>query len=245
MKITIILCSLLLCGFSTTIAQKKILVITPHPDDAEASCGGLMANAVAAGDSVIILTMTGGEFGAKGKTPNETKALRIEEAKKAAAVLHTRVVFFGGHDAWLAVDTNTHAKLTAFIKELQPAVVLAPWPLDVHPDHQATGLLAWRVFQNKAFSFSLYFFETINEPHTKTFSFVPTDYIDITSVAALKKEALMQHTSQRPDLWYSMYETLATVRGYEADVKLAEAYVEAKNSSGMGGRSNKVDKVLK
>lgn len=237
--------ALLLFGFCTANAQRKILVITPHPDDAEASCGGLMANAIAAGDSVIILTMTGGEFGVADKTTAAAKALRMEEAKKAAAVLHTRVEFFGGHDAWLAVDTNTTAKLTAFIKALQPAVVLAPWPMDVHPDHQATGLLAWRVFQHKAFSFSLYFFETINEPHTKTFSFVPTDYVDITNVAALKKQALMQHASQKPEQWYHMYETLATVRGYEADAPLAEAYVEAKNASGMGGRSNKVDKVLK
>jgi hypothetical protein len=42
---------------------KAIVIITPHPDDAEASCGGLILNSIAAGDEVIILTMTGGELG--------------------------------------------------------------------------------------------------------------------------------------------------------------------------------------
>ncbi|HAL81334.1 MAG TPA: hypothetical protein DCO83_03130 [Mucilaginibacter sp.] len=34
--------------------QNTVVVITPHPDDAEASCGGLIANSVAAGDRVVI-----------------------------------------------------------------------------------------------------------------------------------------------------------------------------------------------
>ncbi|MBI3139885.1 MAG: hypothetical protein HYZ15_15005 [Sphingobacteriales bacterium] len=41
-----------------------------------------------------------------------------------------------------------------------------------------------------------------------------------------------------------MYETLATVRGYEADMPYAEAYIRALNSSGMGGRSNTIKKLL-
>lgn len=224
--------------------QKTILVITPHPDDAEASCGGLMANAIDAGDKVFILTMTGGELGIRGKSMQEARAIRKQEAVNAALFLKTNMEFFGAIDGSLGVDSANASRLSEIILRINPALVLAPWPMDVHTDHQATGLLAWRVFQDKRFSFSLFFYETINEPHTKTFGFTPTDYVDISGVIERKREALYRHASQNPASWWGMYQTLATVRGYESDVNFAEAYLRAKNSSGMGGRSNKVSKLL-
>ncbi|MFI5137789.1 MAG: PIG-L deacetylase family protein [Sphingobacteriales bacterium] len=248
-KLLKVLCLLfVLTGFvligSDSCAQNTIVVITPHPDDAEASCGGLIANSVAAGDKVVIITITGGEYGIGGKTPAEARAIRTVEAQNAADVLHAKVEFFGGIDASLPVDTSNTARLAEILLRLKPSVVLAPWPLDVHPDHQATGLLAWRVFQDNRFSFDLFFYETSNSPHTKTFAFVPTDYVDITNQMAIKKEATYQHKSQNPAEWYGMYEILATVRGYEADVPFAEAYIRAQNSSGMGGRRNITGKLL-
>ncbi|MBI5371835.1 MAG: PIG-L family deacetylase [Sphingobacteriales bacterium] len=236
-------CWMLLIPWTST-AQDTIVVITPHPDDAEASCGGLIANSVAAGSTVIILTMTGGELGISGKSREEARVIRAEEAKNAASLLGAKVQFFGAVDASLAADSINTAKLGEILLQLHPGLVLAPWPMDVHADHQATGLLAWRVFQDKRCSFSLFFYETTNSPHTKTFAFTPTDYIDITGQMTIKRKATLLHTSQNPSEWYGMYETLATVRGYEADVPFAEAYIRAQNSSGMGGRSNIIKKVL-
>lgn len=230
--------------FHCVYAQQTILVITPHPDDAEASCGGLIANSVATGDTVVILTMTGGEYGIGGKTTEEAKAIRTQEAKNAAAVLNAKVEFFGACDAFLPVDTSAVSKLTHIIQRIHPSIVLAPWPMDVHNDHQATGMLAWRVYQDKQFSFQLFFYETTNSPHTKSFDFVPTDYVDITNVMDKKKEAVYQHKSQKPEEWYDMYEILAAVRGYESDVKFAEGYLKATNSSGMGGRASHIRKKL-
>jgi LmbE family N-acetylglucosaminyl deacetylase len=247
MKRTIIPLALALCFFAFggwTPQRSIVVVITPHPDDAEASCGGLIANSVAAGDDVIILTMTGGELGIWGKSQEEARAIRTVEAKNAAATLGANVEFFGGIDASLAVDTANTNTLKAILLRLNPTIVLAPWPLDVHSDHQATGLLAWRVFQDSRFTFDLYFYETTNSPHTKTLQFVPTDYVDITDVEQKKRDATYQHRSQGPSDWFGMYEILARVRGYEADVTFAEGYIKARNSSGLGGRSSVVGKTL-
>lgn len=231
--------------FSTNaFAQNTIVVITPHPDDAEASCGGLIANATAEGEKVIILTMTGGELCIGGKTEEEAKNIRTKEAQNGATILGASILFFNAIDASLLVDKNNLQKLKQFLLDIHPDIVLAPWPMDVHPDHQATGMLAWQVFQDNKFSFDLYFYETTNSPHTKSFAFVPTDYVDISQVMNKKKDAVLQHISQHPNEWYSMYEILATVRGYEADVTYAEAYIKAQNSSGMGGRSNKLKKLI-
>ncbi|MDD8018230.1 MAG: PIG-L family deacetylase [Bacteroidota bacterium] len=232
----------ILCG---QISQKTtVVVITPHPDDAEASCGGLIANSVAAGDQVIILTMTGGELGIGGKTMEEARGIRTVEAQNAAALLGAKIEFFGAIDGSLAVDAVATTKLKEILLRLNPTIVLAPWPLDVHPDHQATGLLAWRVFQDRAFTFDLYFYETSNSPHTKSFQFVPTDYVDITDVLKKKQEALYRHKSQGPSDWWGMYERMAIVNGYAADVPYAEAYIKAQNSSGMGGRAAVIGKTL-
>ncbi|NOU46193.1 MAG: PIG-L family deacetylase [Bacteroidales bacterium] len=222
--------------YSERLNSQILVVIAPHPDDAEASCGGLIANAVAAGDTVIILTMTTGELGIGGRTQAEARAIRTEEAKMAAAVNGASVMFFGGIDGSLAADTTNTRKLSDLLLKINPDIVTATWPLDVHSDHQATGLLAWRVFLDQRFTFDLYFYETTNSPHSKSFQFVPTDYIDISHVINKKEEALSKHSSQGTRDWWNMYENLAVVRGYEADVSFAEAYIRARTFSGMGGR---------
>lgn len=231
-------------SFGQVPKQTTIVVITPHPDDAEASCGGLILNSVAAGDNVVILTMTGGELGIGGKSMEEARTIRTAEAKNAAEILGAKVEFFGEIDASLSVDAATTDKLKEILLHLNPTIVLAPWPLDVHSDHQATGILAWRVFQDKRFTFDLYFYETSNSPHTKTFQFVPTDYVDISDVIKKKQEATYKHKSQGPEDRYGMYEVMALAHGYEADVQYAEAYIKARNSSGMGGRAAAVGKLL-
>lgn len=236
--------------FSTTIyAQQQtkhsvIVVITPHPDDAEASCGGLIANFVANGDEVMILTMTGGERGIWNANMDEARKIRTEEAHNAANLLGAKIEFFGAIDGSLAADSANNFKLKEILLGINPAIVLAPWPLDVHPDHQATGILAWRAFQDKRFLFDLYFYETSNSPHTKSFQFVPTDYIDITDVMEKKKEATLKHKSQKPEEWFGMYEIMARANGYSADVTFAEAYIKARNSSGLGERSAIVNKIF-
>ncbi|MDD2715620.1 MAG: PIG-L family deacetylase [Candidatus Wallbacteria bacterium] len=230
--------------YGQTSAQRTIVVIAPHPDDGEASCGGLIANSTAAGDRAVILTMTGGELGIWGKSQEEARAIRAREAHNAAGVLGAQVELFGAIDGSLAVDKASTDRLIRILLRLKPDIVLAPWPLDVHSDHQASGLLAWRVFQNRQFGFDLYFYETSNSPHTKSFQFVPTDYVDITDVIKKKQVALYQQKSQGPADWWGMYEHMAIVNGYSADVTYAEAYIKARTFSGMGGRPGVVDKTL-
>lgn len=246
MKRIILLVGLLISLTSVFALPERdtIVVIAPHPDDAESSCGGLISNAIAEGDEVIILTMTGGELGIWGKGIEEARAIRSQEAINAATVLGAKVEFFGELDAHLSVDSSTTNKLKRVLRKINPAIVLAPWPLDVHSDHQAAGVLAWRVFMDNDLSFDLYFYETSNPPHTKSFQFVPTDYVDITGKEKIKKEATYKHISQSPQEWYGMYEEIAKVRGYEADCPLAEGYIKARNYSGMGGRSGIVKKTL-
>ncbi|MEW5946297.1 MAG: PIG-L deacetylase family protein [bacterium] len=232
------------CLAACAAARAAVVVIAPHPDDGEASCGGLIANAAAAGERVVILTMTGGELGIPGRGAAEARAIRAEEARRGAEALGAEAAFFGAVDGSLEVTAETVEKLKKMLTDFDPGVVLAPWPLDVHPDHQASGLLAWRVFHDKSFRFELYFYETSNMPHTKTFQFFPTHYVDVTDTMKLKQKALYEHKSQLPQAWFDMYRVIAGFRGYEADTGFAEAYLRARNYSSLGGRAPVVRKTL-
>lgn len=242
-----ILASVALAGLAllaAPAARATLVVLAPHPDDGEASCGGLIANTAAAGESVVVVCMTGGELAVYGKPHDQARAVRTEEARRAAAALGAGSLMFGGLDGSLAVDAATTARLRELLLRLRPRAVAAPWPLDVHPDHQATGVLAWRVSMDRALDFDLYFYETTNSPHTMSSGFVPTDYVDITAVLDRKRAATLQHASQGPADWFGMYVDLARVRGFEADVPYAEGYVRARNGSGLGGRSGAVGRTL-
>ncbi|NVO19850.1 MAG: PIG-L family deacetylase [Bacteroidetes bacterium] len=225
-------------------AGATIVVIAPHPDDAESSCGGMIANAVASGERVIILTMTKGEIGISGKSIKEAANIREEEARQGAAILGAEIEFFGAMDGSLYDDSTNTGKLKDILLRLKPRFVFAPWPLDVHNDHQSSGMLAWRVFMDKALNFELYFYETSNEPNTMSFRFIPTDYIDISLAMDKKREATLKHVSQSASEWFPMYELMASFRGYEANVHYAEGYIKAQNSDGMGGRAAVVKKIF-
>jgi LmbE family N-acetylglucosaminyl deacetylase len=225
-------------------AATTLVVLAPHPDDAEASCGGLIANTVAAGGTVTIITMTGGELGIAGRSPEQARGIRTAEARKAAKDLGASVEFLGAVDASLPVDAQATRLLGERLLRLHADIVVAPWPLDVHADHQATGLLAWRVFQDRGQAFALYFYETSNAPHTMSYGFEPSDFVDITQSFPKKRLAVFEHASQDPAAWFDTYVTMARFRGLQADVPMAEGYLRARNSSGMGGRAAGTTRLL-
>ena len=59
-----------------------ILAFSPHPDDVELCCGGLIAKMSSRGYRIGIIDLTRGELGTEG-----TAEARLEEAAKAANIL--------------------------------------------------------------------------------------------------------------------------------------------------------------
>lgn len=118
-----------------------LLVVSPHPDDAEIGLGGTMAALAARGRAVWALELTRGELGTNA-TPDE----RWAESTAAADVLGlSGRVQLGLPDGFIdAGDRAQAAALVAVIRRLRPRWLLtAPEPRR-HPDHKATPLLAER-----------------------------------------------------------------------------------------------------
>lgn len=108
-----------------------VLAIGAHPDDVEMSAGGTLAKLAAAGRRVGILHLTSGEAGTRG-TPEGRRA----EAARAAGILGAvGVEFLALGDGGLRSGPAEEDQLIEILRRLRPELVLAPPPVDRHPDH--------------------------------------------------------------------------------------------------------------
>jgi LmbE family N-acetylglucosaminyl deacetylase len=212
----------------------NIICVGAHPGDPEFGCGGTMAKYSDAGHKVTFLYLTRGEASDPAKTYAEMAALRTKEAEIACKVLNTKSKFAGQIDGNTVLDKSKNEEMTKLIMEEKPDIVFTQWPLDAHPDHQVTGLLALTAWVKSGRQFNLYFYEV--NTGVETLSFTPTDYVDITSVLERKKEAMFAHKTQNPiETYNSYFKPLQEFRGLEAGVKVAEAFIHFKEK---GERAN-------
>ena len=119
----------------TTDSRLDILVIAPHPDDAEMLCGGLLWKARAAGRRLGVVDLTRGEMGTRG-----SPAIRKKEAAAATRMLGLELrVNLNLRDGHLLGDPRLLPALVRILREHKPKLVLAPHWEDQHPDHAAAG----------------------------------------------------------------------------------------------------------
>ena len=114
-----------------------LLVVATHPDDAEISVGGTILQCRANGLSVGVLDLTTGE-----PTPHGTEQLRAEETAAASQVLaldwrHNLKL----PNRSLQNDLTSRRALAGVFRLTRPAIILAPYWEDAHPDHIAASAL--------------------------------------------------------------------------------------------------------
>lgn len=120
------------------MTQLDILVVAAHPDDAEISVGGLLANAKALGLRIGVVDLTAGESGTYGDA--ETRA---REATAASAILDLDFRRnLGLPDARLTETPEHREALAEVLRATRPRIVLCHDTHDRHPDHVAAGHLA-------------------------------------------------------------------------------------------------------
>jgi len=115
-----------------------VLVIAPHPDDAEISVGGIALDCKRDGLRVGIIELTDGE-----PTPHGTPELRAAETEAASRVLGIDWrANLGLPNRSLQNTLEARRALAGVIRLTRPRLLLAPYWEDAHPDHVAASRLA-------------------------------------------------------------------------------------------------------
>jgi len=187
-----------------------ILALHAHPDDIEELCSGTLARLAAAGHTVRLVTATAGECGSDATDLAATGAVRRAEAAEAAALIGAEYACAGLPD--LSVfNCDAHRRtITEMIRWARPDIVIAPSPVDYHPDHEAVSLLArdgcfaasvpnYATGPSAALSAipHLYFTDPI-EGRDRDGRKVAADFgVDVSEVMETRRAMLARHASQQ------------------------------------------------
>ena len=178
-----------------------VLVIAPHPDDAELGMGGTIRLMLDRGLAVGVLDLTDGE-----PTPRGTPEIRARETAAATSALGLPWrENLGLPNRRLRATLAARGTLAGVIRRVRPRWLFAPHWIDAHPDHVAATRLAeaarfWAKLTKcdlpgepwhpgRIFHYGCVHLRAVHRP-----AFV----IDIAATVATKRKALECYESQFP-----------------------------------------------
>ncbi len=186
-----------------------VLVVMPHPDDAEFGVAGTVAHWTREGKHVVYLICTNGDKGTSDRSlsPAQLSEIREREQRAAAGVLGVREVFFLGYPDQGLEDTPSFRKeIVRVIRRFRPEIVVTSDPYRRyvwHRDHRITGLVTLDAVFPYARDHLAYpdLLEEGLEPHNVSeIWFWASEQVnlrfDITATFDLKVAALRCHESQ-------------------------------------------------
>ena len=223
----------------TARSQSSVLVVTPHPDDAETGAGATIVKWARQGRKIVLVVCTNGDKGSSDPDMTSPRLAEIREAeqREAAEVMGvSEVVFLRHTDQHLRDTYELREQISRQIRLHTPRTVLTidpNRPYIRHEDHYVCG----RVTMNCVFPYArdrLAFPEHIAEgiePHkTREIymwgSLYPDTYLDVTDTFDVKLDALSRHRSQVGQGW-ELREVRSRNRYAEIGKKIGATYAEA------------------
>ncbi len=214
---------------------KRLLVVSPHPDDEVIGCGALLAHAKRVQCEVFVLYVCVGKCRqlVTGETEESTRLNELAAVAKKCGFRH-KVLFIGRE--FVRLDTVAQKDLIDpiedLISEFKPDVLCIPPPESYDQDHRATYtacITALRPVPRKIRHFvpTVLVFE---EPYTWTTggSLRPNVYLDSTDLEGDKVALMKLYRSQDRDFPFSRSgENLINymrIRGTEVGLRSAESY---------------------
>lgn len=200
--------------------NKKILVLAPHPDDAEFGCGATLARLIKEGATIKYLV-----FSPCNKSlPKNYKPEHLYSELKAATahlgITEQSLMFyhFPVRD-FPAYRQDILEELVKVKKSYQPELVFLPNSKDVHQDHKTISEEGIRAFKNA--SLLGYELSWNNYSFDNDFYFrIEMEHLD------QKLKAIEEYQSQafRHYKENQTFESLAKLRGLQINYPLAECY---------------------
>lgn len=221
-------------------SKDRIVVIGTHPDDETYGAGGSLLRFKAEGAKIfwLIITNVHTEHGWSKKIVDN----RQKDIQKSAK--------FFGYDKVINLDYPTTkldelpkgeiiGAISKAFNEIKPTHVILPFYGDPHSDHRITFECAYACTKVFRYSFikNLWMMEVPSETDFslpgEPFNFNPTVFVDITAFLDKKIKALSIFESELGKHPFPRSEenvkAIATIRGAQAGVVYAEAFVNIKS----------------
>ena len=113
----------------------SLLIFSPHPDDAEIFCGGLISKS----NNVSVIDFCRGELGSQGTV--ESRAKEINAATKVLNLLARDNLELPDGFSSLDLKESWIDKIVTSIRKIKPKMVVCPYWESRHPDHAVAGKL--------------------------------------------------------------------------------------------------------
>jgi len=218
---------------------KNVLVVFPHPDDAEIMAGGTVALLVQKGATVTYAPITDGEMGSfdPRATRNEIRDVRRKEQEEAAKTLGVQnIEWLGFQDGAVPEPEVVRKRVVSLIRAVKPDIVITldPWmPYEAHPDHRRTAM--GTVEACLYAPFPLAYPEDMEKGFmpwqvkgvAMALSTHPNTVVNIDSVWEKKVEALQCHKSQFPGEVWQLFYTALSIKSQEYGKEIGASFGEA------------------
>jgi LmbE family N-acetylglucosaminyl deacetylase len=218
------------------LKDKKILVISPHPDDEMISTGGLIAKAINENAKVFVLYISIGKSRqlVTGKTEESTRLKETEDVSKFMGFTY-KFQFIG--DEFMRIDSLPQKSIIEpiedIMQEFKPDIVVIPYQYSFDQDHRAiftAAMTALRPIPRKVRHLVAFVLE-FEEPHSWGIgpAFKPNYYVVLNEELLKRKlDGLRFHKTQIRDEPFTRslenLTRLAQFRGHEIGEDYAEAY---------------------
>lgn len=162
--------------------RQRVLAVGAHPDDVEIGVGATLAAHAAAGDELVILTLSGGAVGG-------AMSVRQAEAAAAAAVLGARLIHLDFPDTRLDPAAGVITAIEDVVRELGPDRIYTHGAHDRHQDHRAVHEAVQIAARQVP---SLWCFQS----PSSTVAFAPNRFVAVDGFVETKLRMLAAYASQ-------------------------------------------------
>ncbi|EIJ80530.1 hypothetical protein PB1_09222 [Bacillus methanolicus PB1] len=214
--------------------MKKVIIVTPHPDDETLGCGGTILRHKKEGDQVcwLIVTKMGDEF------EISRRMKRKEEIERVKEMFGFDEVFQLNFDAG-SLDRiplgNIINEISQSFNRFHPNIVYLPYRSDIHSDHKVVfdATVACTKWFRYPFVNKVLAYETLSETdftiNPDSNHFHPNVFVDISSHLEKKIEIMKVYESELSEYPFprsvKAIKSLAYLRGAAAGYEAAEAFM--------------------
>ena len=199
---------------------QKVLVLAPHTDDGEFGCGGSIGKFLEEGKEIYYVAFSTAEESVSEGFPKNILGIEVAEATKVLGIPPANLIVYKYEVRKLSyVRQEILEELVKIKRDINPDLVFAPSPNDLHQDHYTVALEGTRAFKTTTIlgyeipwnniTFHTQAFIRLEEPHIRK------------KIEALKAYKSQQHRFYATEDFIC---SLAKTRGVQIAAKYAEAF---------------------